>query len=100
MVASKGYQHKFVGYLLQQKHKFYINQVEEIENSLYIAVRNRRLETVKLLLEFLSKMDSIDSRRYDAALSLALSSAKSEPPSPAITSLLLDYGAKELDLPA
>jgi len=96
MIAAGLYnRHDFIEYLLQSKSYLYINEAEEIGDALNLAASNGRLEIVKLLLEFFSKMDPRDGR-FNAALSMALSSATSNGHSD-IVSLLREYGAEEAE---
>jgi ankyrin repeat protein len=95
MIAADHYNHDFIEYLLQSKSDLYINEVEEIGDALNLAASNGRLEIVKPPLEFFSKMDPRDGR-FNAALSVALSSATSKGRSD-IISLLREYGAQEAE---
>jgi ankyrin repeat protein len=98
MIAASQYNHGFFEYLLQSKSDLYINEVEEIGDALNLAASSGGLKSVKLLLKFFGKMDPRDGR-FNAALSVALSSATSKGRLDIIP-LLLEYGAEETKLAA
>jgi ankyrin repeat protein len=95
MIATNHYEFGVIEYLLQSKSDLYINEVEEIGDALNLASSRGLLENVKLLLEFFCKIDPRDGR-FNAALSVALSSATSNGHLD-IISLLLEYGAEEAE---
>jgi ankyrin repeat protein len=95
MIAAGRYDFGVIEYLLQSKSDLYINEVEEIGDALNLASSSGRLKDVKLLLEFFCKIDPRDGR-FNAALSVALSSATSNGHLD-IISLLLEYGAEEAE---
>ena len=124
MIAAANTDFDVIECLLQENPEYYINKVEEIGDSLNLVFSRRYYKllemqhmsagsmkympgiikssveevkkSVEVLLEFGSNMDSRDGR-YAAALSKALAAAKLEY-LPDVISLLLKYGAVDLDL--
>lgn len=97
MIAAARGKGAVIECLLRCKSDSYINEVEEIGDSIELAIKRLydRKAKLKPLLDFCSNNNPGDGR-YDAALSSALSLAKSRS-RPDFVSLLLEHGAVDLD---